>query len=161
MRASSLMSIYTLVGNIYRESTNNLSKQLADIHIIQHENTGSPKFFYKGEVYMASSANTYSVNPIYPPLAITFDSYRKQYNIIMDKKHKLNLLLKKFTEVNTLCDLAYVVPKEAFIFLDNSVFINKDDFIMRSPEYIENIDKSLSHEINLLIKEQLLHTLLL
>lgn len=149
------IAIHRLTERIFSEATNNLSKQLADIHIIQHENTGSPKFFYKGQVYIVSSANSYSVNPLYSSLVTTCNSYLRQLDIITKKKEQFRYLLKKFSQTNNLADLFYVVPKEAFTFL------GKDNFIVRSPEYIENIDKSLSHEINLLIKEQLLHTLLL
>lgn len=145
--------IYNIVTSLFSEANKQLTTQLWLIYSKQHDYLGSTSFFYKGDVYYFNKEE--KMNPLHPELHKPMNTYLKQRSNISTKSDRLNHLLRDFVTKNELNDLFYVFPKEAIEYLDSF------SFRARPQEHIDKILSEVNPEINHIIKEQLLHNLLL
>ena len=153
MRSNIKTNTFGIVKKVFEQSRKHLVDQKSKIYMAQRAVTGSANFFYKGDTHIILSAAP--LKPLHPPLIPDMNHYLNQLDRLDTKYARLTYLIREFSHTNPISDLFYILPKEAHQYLPT------DDFVIQSPEYIDNINHEFDEEILTIIQEQLLHNLLL
>lgn len=148
-----LITPYALSMKVYNSLLTNIATMLDSIYIQQQTCTGSPNFFYKGDIYI--KVPKVAVTPLDDTLRTDMDTYLKVFKETSSHVDTFKFALVKFiSEGNTLSDLYYLLPYKHHHYLEDVEFVEKPD------DHVAKIQGEDHTDILELIQEQALYDLI-
>lgn len=148
-----IISPYRLAMKVYNSLLLSMGEILDSIYVKQQVHTGSPNFFYKGQVYQKIPKT--EIHPLVNELRSEMDSYLKAVKSTDEIIDSFKFALVRFTTSGyTLSDLYYVLPYKHHHYLEEIPFTEKND------EYVLELQKNNFTEILELVNEQALYDLI-
>lgn len=147
-------NITSIVQSLFKEDTQETTNIFNSIINEQHDATNSPNFFFKGEVYIHQKGM--KVNPVDDSLRDRLKGYLSIIKHTQTNYSRLNSLLVTAMVGYPPEYLYYLFPKQAHHILDSANIYQ----LVEEPSDLAQFLPSTLPEIDMLIKEQLLNSLI-